>query len=193
MKHLSRLMLVVLIFIGNNLYAQPKIRVRGIGIDIWNVGNSGYRLMFPKGTRTGWEEDYYISGQVHLYVIRPSEIVDIEYATTPLQSEDERKNCSLDSLIADAAGPITIAISKGDLNVPGWTKTTVSFNSSILTYYLYTYNYTTPNSWLKIPYNDPNSPTILFGERGHLKFDNPLPIYDLAEGIIIDWQPCRQN
>ncbi len=168
----------------SNLHAQMNIRVNGVGVDIWNVGDSGYRLMYPIGTRTGWEDRYYKPGEYHLWDNRPSEIVNKDFATTPLDTEDGRI-CTMTKLKADAAGTITIAVPKGDMSVSGWIKTNTSFDSSVDKYYLYTYNYTKPNTYLNIPFNDPHKPTIVFGEPGHIKFDNPLPVSDLAEGVVL--------
>ncbi|WP_167613715.1 T9SS type A sorting domain-containing protein [Maribellus sediminis] len=164
--------------------AQPNIRLRGVGIDIGNVGSSGYHLMYPKGVRTTWEERYYKPGEFHLWNERPSQVINKDFASTPLDTEDER-NCSIDSVTADAACIITIAVPINNMVADGWTNTGVTFSSSISTFTLYVYNYTEPNTWVKIPYFDPHIPTMVFGDAEHLKFDNPLPISDLAEGVVI--------
>lgn len=185
MTHLKKFSLLLLLLPGlTELEAQPTIRVNGVGVDVWNVGLAGYRLMYPIGTRTGWENRYYKPGQYHLWDNRPAVLVGKDFATTPLDTEDGRV-CTLTKVRADAAVSLTIAVPTDAMNAPGWTKTSTTFNSSINTYYLYTYNYTTPNTYVNIPYNDPHRPTLVFGEPGHLKFDNPPPIADLAEGVMI--------
>ena len=174
-------------------FQAADIRVRGVGIDIENVN---YRvdidqLIYPKGIATRFEtrDQYSTPGEQHLWPdTRPILVQGMDYATTPLPDQPGqlgRDNCSIDEFIADTATTIIIAVPIDDLDAAGWTKTSTTFNSSITTFTLYTYDYATPNTWVDIPYNDPNVPTLLLGERGRVKFDNPPPISPLAEGVIV--------
>ena len=124
-------MLMVILMASTVAEAQMNIRVRGKGVDIDNVGSSGYKLMYPIGTRTGWEANYYIPGQYHLFDVRPVAIVNKDFATTGKSPGDSRTDYSIDSFSADAPGMVTIAVPSGSLNAPGWVNTTTNFSSSI--------------------------------------------------------------
>jgi hypothetical protein len=177
--------------------AEMNISVRGSGVDINNVGESGYELMYPVATRTGWESEYFHEpGEINLFDERPSAIEGKDFATVHIDSKDytrfshtydeSRKDYSLDSFSADKSGTVTIAVPTNSLDAEGWSITPVSFNSTVTTFYLYEYNYSDPGSQVDIPAPNPDFPTLLFAEVGHLAFDNPLPVSELAEGTIID-------
>lgn len=173
--------------------AQMNIRVKGNGIDISNVGSkdfTDYALIYPLPTRTEWEKRYYIPGKSHLFGDRPAAIVNKDFATTPIATDyfdrnDTRKDYSLDSFSADKIGYVTIAIPTDKLTTKGWSRVFGTFNSTITNYYLYRYYYTEVGKWVDIPKTDISTPTLLFADAGHLKFDNPLPLSDLAEGVLI--------
>ncbi len=189
--NLNRLLLFLFLLSGltvsQRLSAQMNIRVRGNGIDIDNVGSSGYKLMYAVGTKIEWEDNFWVPGKYHLFNgIRPAAIVNKDFATTAGgDPTDIRKDYSIDSFSADAAGPVTIAVPSDSLNVSGWKKKTISFSSTVTTYTLYTYNYTTPGTWIDIP-GVSTARTILFADKGKVKFDNPIPLSTLAEGVLIN-------
>ncbi len=198
MKRITVLFLLVLISISGlimpiNLNAQMNIRVRGNGVDIDNVGSSDYveyKLIYPLSTRLEWEKRYLIPGKFHLFGDRPAAIVNKDFATIPIASgyfdkDDTRQDYSLDSFSADKPGYVTIAVPTDSLTSLGWYRITGSFSSTITKYYLYRYKYTDVGTWVDIPKTREATPTLLFAEKGSLKFDNPLPLSDLSEGVLI--------
>lgn len=173
-----------------SLKAQMNIRVRGNGVDISNVGSSDKKHVYPLATRTEWEHRYFLPGKYHYFEIAPGAIANKDFATTPiatgyLDREDSRKDYSLDSFSADKSGFVTIAVPAKSLEVPGWSSIPVTFNSKVDTFYLYRYNYTKVGTWVHIPKTNSSTPTLLFADKGHLKFDNPIPVSKLADGVII--------
>ena len=193
-NRLKSLRVVMLVLLASTMAnAQMNVRVRGNGVDIDNVGSSGRKLMYPVGTRTTWESRYQKAGEYHFFDERPDEIVDKDFATTGMSEGDSRKDYSLDSFSADKPGTVTIAVPSESLNAPGWTNTSTSFTSSVSTFYLYAYNYTRPGTWVTIPSAETSVLTILFAEKGHLKFDNPLPLSELAEGVLITRSTSTYN
>ena len=192
MKKFHKLILFILLFIGcATARAQDaNIRVRGVGVDIWNVNGetpSPNQMIYPIGVPRKWEarSAYSTLGERHFWTERPDRIANKDYATTARAQDDPRAS-SMDAISADRATTLLIAVPLSDLDVAGWTRVPSAFKTSIQTLYTYTYNYTTPNQWIDIPYNDKNVPTIVFGEKGKLVFDNPLPLSDLAEGVLIE-------
>jgi hypothetical protein len=185
--------LLGMLLVSLNVDAQMNIRVRGNGVDISNVGSTDYteyKLIYPLPTRTEWEKRYYTPGKFHLFGKRPAAIVSKDFATTPIADDyfdkgDTRKDYSLDSFSADKAGYVTIAVPTDALNVAGWTRAFGTFNSTITDYYLYRYYYTEVGTWVDIPETSDATPSLLFADKGCLKFDNPLPVSDLAEGVVI--------
>ncbi|WP_167613727.1 Ig-like domain-containing protein [Maribellus sediminis] len=190
-RNLNRILLFILLVSGltaaHETTAQMNLRVRGNGIDIDNVGSSGYKQMYSPGTKIDWEDNFWIPGQYHLFNgTRPAAIVNKDFATTAGgDPSDKRKDYSIDSFSADAAGVVTIAVPSDTLSTSGWTKTSTSFSSTVSTFTLYTYNYTTPGTWIDIP-GVSTARTVLFADRGHVVFDNPIPLSSLAEGVLID-------
>ncbi len=175
-------------------YAQMNIRVRGNGIAIRNVSEiadkTGRSQVYPLPQRTLWELGRnMVPGKYHIFDGRPAQIVGKDYATTYLASgydkEDSRADYLLDAFKSDASGTVTIAVPTDALNAPGWKKLPASFNTSLADFTLYDYDYQKAGEWVNIPNPDPKLPTLLFADKGHLKFDNPLPIADLAEGVVI--------
>jgi hypothetical protein len=189
--NLNRLLFLAYIIFGlisnQDASAQMNIRVRGNGIDIDNVGSSGYKQMYSPGTKIAWEDNFWKPGQYHLFNgTRPAAIVNKDFATTAGgDPSDIRKDYSIDSFSTDAAGTVTIAVPSDTLNVSGWTKTSTTFSSTVSTFTLYTYNYTSPGTWVDIP-GVSAARTVLFADRGKVKFDNPIPLSSLAEGVLID-------
>jgi hypothetical protein len=180
---------LILVLAALNAHAQMNVRVRGNGIDIGNVGGSGRKLIYPLPVRTEWEEDYYRSG-FHFFNSRPDLIRNKDYATTPIavdyyNDDDNRRDYALQSFSADQAGRIMIAVPTDELSAEGWSRIDGVFSSNVCNFYLYEYNYTQAGTWVEIPAPNASRPTLLFADRGRLKFDNPLPISDLAEGVII--------
>ena len=186
MNKFNYLTIIFLLIFNSISNAQMNIRVRGNGIAISNVGNTGlvnmYRL--PERTRVIGKP-----GKQHLFDIRPKAIEGKDFATTPIAEgywkTDSRKDYILESFSADKMGTVTIALNTNELKAKGWTILPVSFSSTVDTYYLYTYNYTKPGTWVNIPKTDSSHPTLLFADARRLKFDNPLPLADLAEGVLI--------
>jgi hypothetical protein len=179
-----------MLLVSLNVNAQMNIRVRGNGVDISNVGSSGFKQIYPLPTRTEWEKRYFITGKYHLFDDRPTAIVNKDYATTPIATgyfdkDDSREDYSLDSFSADKAGYVTIAVPTNELTAAGWSSISGTFSSTVNNYYLYRYNYTVVGTWVNIPETSISTPTLLFADKGCLKFDNPLPISNLAEGVII--------
>ena len=173
-----------------NLKAQMNIRVRGNGVDISNVGSADKRHMYPLATRTEWEHRYFIQGKYHYFEKPPGAIANKDFATTPIATgyfdkDDSRKDYSLDSFSADKPGFVTIAVPGKSLDAPGWSSVPISFSSSITTYYLYRYHYSKTGTWVTIPKTKSSTPTLLFADKGYLKFDNPLKISELAEGVVV--------
>ncbi len=175
-------------------HAQMNIRVRGKGIAIENVSGNVDKAdrsqVYPLPQRTAWElEKYMVPGKYHIFGQRPKEIAGKDYATTYIASgydkEDARTDYLLDAFKADQVGTVTIAVPTDALNVPGWKKLPVGFNTSISDFTLYDYDYQKAGEWVNIPKPDPKLPTLIFAEKGHLKFDNPIPISTLAEGVMI--------
>ena len=174
--------------------AQMNIRVRGVGIDIRNTkGNAdkqGRAQIYPIPERTAWELDRYMTpGKFYIFDQRPNAIKNKDYATTPIASgydkEDSRTDYALDAFKADAKGTVTIAVPTDKLSAAGWKKSNTSFKTTITDFTLYTYDYKQAGQWVDIPKPNPKVPTLLFADKGHLKFDNPLPISDLAEAVLI--------
>ena len=191
------LLIVIQISVSAMAIAIPpvtkmNIHVRGQGVDISNVGSkdfTDYSLIYPLPTRTEWEKRYYLPGKFHLFNDRPAEIVGKDFATTPIatgyfEKDDSRTDYSLDSFSADKPGYVTIALAD-TLKVEGWKRMPETFSSSITNFYLYRYYYSNVGSWVKIPKTSSRTPTLLFADKGCLKFDNPLPLSDLAEGVLI--------
>lgn len=186
MRHLTKLFLYVLLIFGYYAFPQMNIRVRGKGIDIENVRSAGSSVhMYSMGISTQWTS-FHKPGERHLFYDnnRPAQLVNKDFATTCLHAGDTRTDYAVESFSADAAGTVTIAVPTAILNAPGWTNTSISFFSSITTFTLYTYNYTTPGTWVTVP-NFGSLTTLVFAEKGHIVFDNPLPLSDLAEGVVI--------
>ena len=176
------------------VHAQTNIRVRGNGIDIRNVnGNvdkAGRSHIYPLPERTAWETDRYMKpGEFYIFDQRPKAIKGKDYATTPIAAgydkEDSRTDYLLDAFKADARGTVTIAVPTDKLNAPGWKKLPDSFKTTITDFFLYNYDYQKAGEWVDIPRPNPKVPTLLFADKGHIKFDNPLPISPLAEGVLI--------
>jgi Ricin-type beta-trefoil lectin domain len=175
---------------GPPLSSDINLRVRGHGVDIRDVGTSGLAHIYPIPTRTDWEQERYMTpGKYHLFDARPAPISGKSYATTPIAKgyfgDDSRTDYSLDAFSADRAGLVTIAVPNGSLNAPGWQRVAGAFSTTIDTYYLYQYRYTSVGQWIAVPKTDASRPTLLFAEPGQLRFDNPLPIAPLAEGVVI--------
>ena len=194
MKKFNSLILFVLLLIGctagHALAQDANVRVRGVGVDIWNVNGetpSPNQMIYPIGIPRKWEarSSYSTLGERHFWTERPDRIANKDYATTARAQDDPRAS-SIDAISADRATTLLIAVPLSDMDVAGWTRVPGAFKTSIQTLYTYTYDYTTPNEWIDVPYFDENVPTIVFGERGKLAFDNPLPLSDLAEGVLIE-------
>jgi hypothetical protein len=176
--------------IPQNLHAQMNISVKGNGVDISNAGSSGNKLIYPLPTRTEWEERYYTPGEYHLFDERPAIIEGKDYATTPIatdyfDNDDTRRDYALNSFSADKAGAVTIAVPVDELKAEGWSSLPGTFSSTISDYYFYSYDYTEVGTWVDIPSTGTSAPTLLFADKGHLTFDNPLPLSDLANGVLI--------
>lgn len=172
------------------LNAQMNISVRGRGIDISNVDSSSKKQMYPIATRSEFEDRYFIPGKYHYFEEPPSAIANKDYATTPiatgyLDKDDSRKDYSLNSFSADRSGYVMIAVASETLQDKGWSRVAVSFSSTRTTYYLYRYKYSSIGTWVNIPKSDSSTPTLLFAEKGFLKFDNPLPLSELSDGVLI--------
>ncbi len=192
---LKSTLLVFLSFVGlfcSSAYAQMTISVRGNGVDIREVGTSGLTHIYPTGQRMDWEQDpdrFQKPGTYHFFDNRPAEIVDKSFATTPIANgymgDDSRKDYVLDAFKADASGSVAIAVPTATLQAPGWAKSSTTFSSSVRTYHIYTYQYNSVGQWIDIPKPDPLLPTLLFAEKNRIKFENPLRISDLAEGVMI--------
>ena len=181
-------------FLCASVQAQMNIRVRGNGVDIKNVNSNvdkdGKSQIYPLPERTAWEiGKYMVPGKFYIFDNRPDQIKNKDYATTPIASvydkEDSRTDYSLDAFEADEAGTVTIAVPTDTLNAPDWNKLPVSFGTTIKDFTLYAYDYEKAGEWVDIPKPDPKVPTLLFADKGHIKFDNPLPISALAEGVMI--------
>ncbi len=175
-------------------HAQMNIRVRGNGIDIRNVDQNadkkGRSQIYPLAQRTTWARDRYMKpGKFYIFDQRPTEIKGKDYATTPIASgydkEDSRTDYSVDAFKADKSGTVTIAVPTDKLNAPGWKKLPVKFGTTISDFTLYDYDYQKAGEWVDVPRPDPKVPTLLFGDKGRIKFDNPIPISSLAEGVMI--------
>ena len=197
-KKTTILMLLLAALTSFYSFAQDaNILVRGVGVDIWNVNgktDSPNQLLFPVEVAVRFENraQYSTLGQRHFWQNRPSRIVGKDYATTPIRSEDARV-CSMDSFSADEATTITIAVPINNMNVAGWTRLSESFNTSIKEFYLYSYDYNTPGTWVDFPYYDREYPTIIFGEEFQVKFDNPPAISELGEGVLIEDKMIEYN
>jgi Ricin-type beta-trefoil lectin domain len=185
-------LLLLLVLFCQSVHAQMTISVRGSGIDIRDVGTSGLTHIYPTGQRTDWEQDpnrFQKPGTYHFFDRRPAELQGKSFATTPIakgyMGDDSRQDYGLDAFKADAPGAVTIAVATADLQAPGWKKSSTSFSSTTRTFYLYSYQYNSVGQWVDIPKPDPALPTLLFAEEGRIKFDNPLRIADLAEGVMI--------
>ena len=176
------------------VHAQMNIRVRGNGIDIRNVNGNvdkqGRSHIYPLAQRTAWETDRYMKpGEFYIFDQRPKDIKGKDYATTPIAAgydkEDSRTDYLLDAFKADAKGSVTIAVPTDKLTAPGWKKLPDNFKTTITDFSLYSYDYQKAGEWVDIPKPNPKVPTLLFADKGHIKFDNPLPIAPLAEGVLI--------
>uniref|UniRef100_UPI000F6123C3 Ig-like domain-containing protein n=1 Tax=Nonlabens xiamenensis TaxID=2341043 RepID=UPI000F6123C3 len=188
MKHFTKFLIAFMLLLGFTALAQPNIRVRGNTVDIWNVSdyNSDNQVIFSLGDRKDWEIRDAVPGQNHIWPSsRPALISGKDYATTPRANATGGRATSLDSFSVDVATSILIAIPTNTLNASGWTATGGSFNSSISTFYYYTYDYSPSEGWVDFPYYDDDKPTIIFAERGHIKWDNPKTIDEFAEGVLI--------
>ena len=192
MKNLHQPILFILLLIGCTIgqaLAQATVRVEGVGIGIWNVSarGTGEQPLHPIGIPPKFEDEpENRPGVQHWWQgSRPVALRELDYATVATDANDTRDN-SMDRIVADASTTLIIAVPIDDLDAEGWTRTSTSFNSSLNDFYVYEYDYTTPNKYVDIPYNDEDAPTIVFAERGNLIFDNPPPISDLGEGVIID-------
>jgi len=173
-------------------FAAMDISVRGNGIAIKSSGDTGLRHIYPLPTRTSWEVERYMKpGIYHIFDERSDPIKNKKYATTPVGAEyfpvvaETRKDYSLDSFKANEAGNVVIAVSNSNLSEPGWKRIPGAFSTSIQNYYLFEYDYTEVDKWVKVPKTDSDHPTLLFAADGSLKFDNPLPIAPLANGVKI--------
>ena len=195
MKNVHQLIFFILLMIGcvtaPALAQDANIRVRGVGVDIWNVNGetpSPRQMIYPIGIPRKWEErsDYSTLGERHFWTERPVIVANKDYATTPRPEAYGRSGCRLDAISADKATTLLIAVPLPTMNAPGWTRVPGAFRTSLQTLYTYTYDYTTPGEWVDIPYFDENVPTLVFAEEGKLVFDNPLPLSDLAEGVLIE-------
>jgi hypothetical protein len=181
---------LLILLTGLNIQAQ-NIRVRGVGVSIRNVNllEAGKnQLIYPLGMSIGWEEfvNYSTLGKRHFWVTRPAPIVDKDYATTARPETLGREGCQLNQIISDAATTIRIALPIDNMKETGWTLTKDVIDTSITKLFIYTFNYTNPNTWIDVPYFDIDKPTIVFADRGKLKLDNPLPVSSIgAEAIVI--------
>lgn len=202
MNNITILTAILSLALCVSAHAQMNIRVRGNGISIRNVnGNgksgensnadqTGRTQVYQLPQRTAWEAGrYMIPGKYHVFSQRPPQIVGKDYATTYIASgydkEDARTDYLLDAFKADQAGTVTIAVPTDQMKVEGWKKSPTSFGTTIKDFTLYDYDYKNAGEWVNIPSPDPKVPTLLFAEKGHIKFDNPLPISALAEGVVI--------
>ena len=145
------------------------------------------QMIYPLGINIAWEtrSQYNTLGERHFWVTRPSSITNKDYATTARPENDGRDGCKLDQIIADANATIRIAVPINNMNVTGWTRTNDFIETSITRLYIYTYNYTRPNTWINVPYFDVDKPTIVFADRGKLKFDNPIPLSSLGSDPVM--------
>lgn len=173
--------------------AQMNISVRGKGVDIRSVGTGDDPShIYPIATRVEWElEREGEPGKYHFFTNRPASIAGKEYATNPIAvgyfGTDARRDYALEAFKADAKGEVLIATSNANLTEAGWVRRSGSFNTSIQNYYLYSYNYNNVGQWVNIPKADAARPTLLFADEGRIKFDNPLPISALSEGVKITY------
>uniref|UniRef100_UPI000F606445 Ig-like domain-containing protein n=1 Tax=Nonlabens xiamenensis TaxID=2341043 RepID=UPI000F606445 len=192
MKNVTKFLVAFMLLLGFTSLAQPNIRVRGVGIDIWNVNGRGTdrQMIHRKGIKKDWETWPRFSGDgnAHVWVgQRPALITDKDYATTPVYGsiDDDHNSADMESFSVDQSTTIYIAVPLSNMNAPGWTRTSTNFFTSITTYHVYSYDYDASEGWVDFPYFDRDSPTIIFGEKQHVFFDNPLPLSDLAEGVLI--------
>jgi len=195
-RHANKICLSFLIigftFFSNLALGAMTIQVKGKGVAIKNAGTSGQKHMYPLPTRTAWESERFMKpGTYHIFDNRNDKISGKDYATTPVGADyftvvaESRDDYSLDSFTADEQGTVTIAVPDSSLNAAGWTRVAGAFNTSIQTYYLYNYAYNQVGEEVEIPKTNNNNPTLVFAEKGYIKFANPLPISDLAEGVKI--------
>ena len=199
MRNLHKPILIILLLIGCSVvqaFSQANVRVEGVGIAIWNVSDrgTGEQPMHPIGIPPKFEDNAENRpGRQHWWIgTRPAALRDLDYATVATDANDTRDN-SMDRIVADAPTTLLIAVPINNLNAEGWTRTSTSFNSTIADFYVYEYDYTTPNEYIDIPYNDEDLPTIVFAEKGRLRFDNPPPISELSEGVTIDFAYSDYN
>jgi hypothetical protein len=79
---------------------------------------------------------------------------------------------------SENAVEIVVATHYNSVTLPGWTYTGQSFAiSSQRNYYIYTYQYTTPNQWINIPQplsTGTTAPTLVFADN--IIWSNPLPL-----------------
>jgi hypothetical protein len=182
------LFLLPLLLIGLSIQAQ-NIRVKGVGVSIRNVSMLAAdknQLIYPLGMSIGWEEfvNYSTLGKRHFWVTRPASIVGKDYATTARPETLGREGCKLNQIISDAATTISIALPIDNMKVTGWTLTKDVIDTSITKLFIYTFNYTKPNTWIDVPSFDIDKPTIVFADRGKLKLDNPLPISSIGAETV---------
>jgi len=181
------------IFISSFSLAAMDISVRGNGVSFRDVGTNDRAHMYPLPTRDTWERSRYMKpGTYHIFDNRPSAIKGKGYATTPVGADyfkavaETRRNYSLDAFKGSETGKVLIALPNSNLNANGWKRVSGSFDSSKDQYYLYEYNYTRAGQWVDIPKTRGDNPTLIFADsKRNFKFDNPLPISKLAEGVQI--------
>ena len=114
-----------------------------------------------------------------------------DFATSPIaegyfSKGDTREDYSLDSFSADKEGYVTIAVPTDTLDAAGWIKAFGTFNSTITNYSLYRYYYSEVGQWVQIPKTSGATPTLLFADKGCLKFDNPLPVSASTTSDLMD-------
>ncbi len=195
MSRLARLLCAVLSLylftVAGPATAQMMIDVRGNGVDINNVGSSGLAHMYPIPDRLDWQQDALIPGQYHLFDTRSDPIINRNYATVPIpvgyHKTDTRLDYALQSFSANQTGKMLIAAPYRDsVGIGDWKRVPGVFSSTIQNFYLYEYDYTQVGQWVNIPQPNPDLPTLFMGAEGaNMRFANPLPISEQAEGRII--------
>lgn len=187
---LKRLNLFIILYLAVLAAQGQNVRVAGVGVAIWNVSDrgTGEQPMHPIGIPPKFEDNAQNRpGRQHYWLgERPALLRNLDYATVASDANDTREN-SMDRIVVDQATTLLIAVATDELDAPGWTATSTSFNSTLSDFYVYAYDYTTPNEYIDIPFNDKDAPTIVFSEKGKLRYDNPPPISELAEGVTIDF------
>lgn len=165
----------VSLFVCGLAQAQMNVSVEGNGLDIRPLQVD--TPLYATGVRADFS---FSKDNPHMVTEVSSFLAAQYYAAIAIPPGNEiRTDYKLTRVKADATGILYIGVANPSYSLSGWERVPGTFKTRSKTYYRYRFNYNSPNTWVTLPNASSATgglPVVVYGEKSHIKFNNPLPI-----------------